>query len=479
MWPYAAIATVMKVKLPHKEDLLASNRIRITTDIFSIPYKDNFIVYAPLKKAAFLANRDAVDCISAIIKGSNTGLEKRNQKTLITMLTASGIINGEPGFPPAYEKKKVFKPLHGTIFPTSDCNLRCVYCYANAGEEKRYMQWETAKAAIDFVAGNAVELKCREFTVGFHGGGEPMSAAPMIQRCVAYSKEFASRNNLSVKFTGASNGVLSGEQIQWIASNLQWINISFDGPRDIQNAQRPLADGTGSFESVFKTVKKFEELNVAYGLRATITDMSVGRMPELVDFFCSNFKVKSLHFEPLHGCGRCASSGWQQPDAYAFTEGFLKAKQQAKKYGVRMYYSGASIISLRTSFCGAAGSNFCVTPDGHVTACYEVPSIHDAKASLFVYGEYDKKTRQFNIDIDKINALGSTTVNNMPHCKDCFGKWHCAGDCFVKALLPESPGTRGVSYRCKINRELMQQELVDYLEKKDLQTGSIDNNAVS
>jgi uncharacterized protein len=53
-----------------------------------------------------------------------------------------------------------------------------------------------------------------------------------------------------------------------------------------------------------------------------------------------------------------------------------------------------------------------------------------------------------------MEALHRLTVENMPQCRDCFCKYHCAGDCPAKLLSNEEPESHAGSERCRITRAL-------------------------
>ncbi len=58
---------------------------------------------------------------------------------------------------------------------TSDCNLRCRYCYARGGESSASMNWITARRAIDVMA------ECFDgFKIQFTGG-EPLLNLNLIE----------------------------------------------------------------------------------------------------------------------------------------------------------------------------------------------------------------------------------------------------------------------------------------------------------
>ena len=92
---------------------------------------------------------------------------------------------------------------------------------------------------------------------------------------------------------------------------------------DIQNRQRPLENGQGSFGLVYKTAKRFSEKGYPFDIRTTITDDSVNRLKEIYEFFQREFKPRTINFEPLYECGRCHTSKSKEPDYQEYVANFI------------------------------------------------------------------------------------------------------------------------------------------------------------
>ena len=232
------------------------------------------------------------------------------------------------------------------------------------------------------------------------------------------------------------------------------LNISIDGPADIQDFNRPMTDGSGSFAIIRDNMKFLDEHDFPYGVRATITKRDVHRMEEMVEWFKSEFNITFLHIEPLWLCGRCLTTGEEAPNDDDFIRYYAQAMEKAEQIGVNLVYSGLRLDSLLSKFCAAAGDGFNVLPDGNVTSCYEVTETDNPKAELFHYGRYDFSRKEFVFDMDKIKRLQQYSVENIPYCSDCFCKWHCAGDCISKVFDISKSFQHEGSSRCTLNRRL-------------------------
>jgi uncharacterized protein len=439
--------------------------MKLAKELFVIPDLGNFILYAPFAHSVIEAG-PGLSLLKKIQYGNYNG----EQPELVERLKKAGILvdEEEENCQCECEGSGEFRPTGVTLFPTSDCNLRCTYCYGSAGESHNFMDFETARAAIDFVFANAQAEKERnprqnEVHVGFHGGGEPFFHWRLIKQVVEYSKQKAEEAGLNLGMSSATNGMLGKQKLEFIVANLSSVNISFDGTEDIQNRQRPCANGMPSYGKVLRTVRYFEERKFRYGIRSTITSGNVERMKEMLDLFTSISSLKSFHFEPVFECGRCRTTGQQEPNPELFLKRIIEAKEYAKTKGVEIYYSGGRCGSPVQTFCGAMGRNFCVTPTGSITSCYEVSLPNDPRGDIFYYGKVEKGVK---IDEEKRVRLLGRTVERMPHCKDCFAKFSCAGDCPAKVyakthnIFDPSENTR-----CTVNRGVLLYELRELLKE--------------
>jgi uncharacterized protein len=370
-------------------------------------------------------------------------------------------------------KEREFCPTAVTLLPTYDCNLRCQYCYANAGIDARCtMQPEVAFAAADLIIANAMKLGEKRISFSFHGGGEPLlqNNRSLVMSSVEYARARAKEHDLKVSVSAVTNGMIAGDYLGWIIDNFNNLNISMDGPEDVQNAQRPTAGDGGSFERVKRTIDRLEERGFKYSLRATITEKSVDRMEEILQYFAENMKgSKSYHLEPLFECGRCETTDAHAPAPGTFLERMVNTKTIAEKLGVEIYYSGGKMDSCTDRFCGACGSNFFVTPTGHVTTCLEACRPSEIGSKPFIVGEYDASKQAFVFDQGKISALQRRTIDNIPYCADCFCKYSCAGDCPAKVYAVSGDMfDPSKNARCIVNQGLLIDELSRKLKKGDV-----------
>lgn len=436
-----------------------TKHLKLSSETFVMEQEDGYLVYAPLSgKISFVSAFVLRQLKSWIKDGESITAEEK------AGLEEVGLLIRDQQLP--FVQLETFAPTKLTLFPTSTCNLECVYCYASAGRTKKFLELDAAKAGIDFVVGNAVKKNTKEVLLSFHGGGEPTSNWPIVVSSTEYFREKAVSHGLRSYISLATNGVLSEEKVKWIMANIDFTQVSFDGPEDIQNSQRPRVSGKESFTAVCKTAKMFSEGCYNFGFRATITQESVGRLQEVYDFLASNFKPKFVHIEPLYECGRCSVSKWKAPAQQEFADNFLGLlKRLDKSKRIELAISHGNIDTVTSRYCGGCGNMFCITTEGYVSSCFQATLKDEPLSDVFFYGYFDKAQNKFVIDEGKRRYLNGRQTQNLPGCSDCFLKWNCAGDCPAKSLdndVVNIYNTEGKD-ECTLNRMLAKKLLIEKL----------------
>ncbi len=433
------------------------NSLKITSELFVLKHEDNFLLYLPLKSILLIVNEDTVKLLNAINEGKTIDLNSE----IIQQLSKIGVFE-ESSLP---FENYAFKPVAVTFLPSFNCNLKCLYCYSEGGDFlSSKIPFIVARKAIDFIAKNAKEQGRKDITVGFHGGGEPMliSNKLFLEDVIEYVEKKSIESELSYSINVVTNGVgIKKFNPKWIKEKINRFNISLDGPSDIQNHQRPRrGKNKDSYTPILETIKFFEENQIEYGIRTTITKHSVNRMSEIVQHIAEISSVKSLHFEPLFECGRCKTSNILAPSEDDFITNFIKADKVAKVLGIRLNYSGATEGRISDKFCGGAGDNFFITPDSYVTTCLEACRVDDHESGPFIIGRFNTELNDFDFYQDKIELLKSRKVTNMNSCIDCFCKFSCAGDCLIKVYKNSGDlFNSSNSIRCKINTFLTEYKI--------------------
>ena len=428
-------------------------------DVFALPHAEGYIVYAPLAGRIVHANNA---CLRQLKRYLETGDAGAVDEVVAERL--GGLEWLKQSISPAPQPiDRPFAPSAVTLFMTTRCNLRCTYCYAQAGDfQPQDIQAPIYRAAIDLAAHHAAEKK-QVLRVGFHGGGEPTLAWDALTGAVEYSRKVAPPGT-DVNFGVSTNGVMPEEKAHYIATEIRNATLSFDGPPEIQDVQRPDINQGGSFDEVMRFISIMREHEAPVVVRCTVTARTVDRMPELVDWFAENTHCELVHFEPVFPRGRGAETPDTIPSHLDFAEGFIAALDRAREKDVKVRYSAARLLGTYTSFCGCSQDPLNVNPDGDVTACFEVCERTNPLADTFFFAKFDINSGEFIIDWPRLHRLRGLTVHNKPLCQRCFAKWNCSGDCPVKSPL-QVIDFESSSPRCEMNQEITRGLLVRALDK--------------
>lgn len=334
---------------------------------------------------------------------------------------------------------------------TKDCPMSCIYCYAHAGESKTTMTRELALRSIREAAKDRPETLHVTFF-----GGEPTLCMDTISDSVDLAQTLAEK----CQFHLSTGGVVLEKDIEYLISKDFTINLSMDGPPDIQNRLRPLPQGMASSKVVEQTIRKLVSCDASFKVRCTVTNLNVQRLAECVKYWAA-LGVRYIHFEPINIVGRAAILDVGLPDADVYIENFLSALDTAEKHGVGLINSAyMNLLNPSPCYCTTvAGDKLMVAPDGSLTLCYEVQeSTHPLQD--FVIGKYDLVSDKFIIDSKKEKLLHAISVESYRECEDCFAKYVCSGGCPNRNLLATGNLNDVNPWICEVKKALIRDAII-------------------
>lgn len=196
--------------------------------------------------------------------------------------------------------RKQVKNIKQTVFGvTEDCNLQCSYCVFNKnylyerGFSKKCLDFETSKVALEYIYGFIKGRFDKVFTISFFGG-EPFINFELIRNIVAYSKELFV--GWELLFNTTTNGtLLKDEIIKFLIDENFKVLISFDGPQINHDSKRVFKNGRGTFNAVYKNLKKIKENNLEFynnNISFNIVHSFDLSFKEIFDFFNEDDLIK-------------------------------------------------------------------------------------------------------------------------------------------------------------------------------------------
>lgn len=192
---------------------------------------------------------EVAEAYDAVLAAQSEGLLSASRPRQIVMPYGQGYI----------EEKLASSRMSVTLAVTEQCNFRCSYCvyggtYSHQRtHSSRLMPWAIAERAIDEFLGHSAQSEIR--SIHFYGG-EPLLNLALLRQCVHHV--FSERRQTDIEFVLTTNGyLLQGDAAEFVAGNNIRLNVSLDGPEQVHDRYRRLADGSGTWRRVTDNIRSF------------------------------------------------------------------------------------------------------------------------------------------------------------------------------------------------------------------------------
>ena len=333
----------------------------------------------------------------------------------------------------AHEERGAPVPVvNAALFLTQSCNLRCVYCYGDGGSYGTGgdMSQSTAFQAVDWLIAQSGRMK--QIHVGFFGG-EPFLRFPLMRAVVAYARRRAQAAGKEVDFNATTNGtLLNDEKVAFIDENKMAVMLSFDGPREIQDAQRPFADGKGSYDAIVPGIRKLLAATRKVKGHAVLAGQTD---PQAVRDALREIGLTEVSLIPASAslfAGRAGAAAPQRDIAAVLklleeeARTWVRRIQERDSESLRALKSKSQLWSgmvgllhneKRLHACGAGLGMVGVSCAGDVYLCHRFVGVAQYRLGSVFHQELDRA------------KYGESPVTLIAACAACFARYYCAGGC--------------------------------------------------
>jgi uncharacterized protein len=447
-------------------DKRAPDLDRVREPIFSLPVGTASLVYAPLHGFVTLVRNEAA-------RKLQTALQGEGLPTDAALRALARCLLGPTAPSPMARSGALSEPLFLGIIPTRGCNMACGYCdFAAPRNASRTLDLDLARAAVDAYLALLQEGRRSEGQIHFFGG-EPFRAAHVVEFVVEYAQYRAASLSIDLQFEASTNGVFGTDRAEWVADRLGTIVLSLDGPHDIQDRQRPLANGGPSFDIVCRTAKILSDGAVELIVRSCVTAGNVGRLSEWATWICGELRPSAVCFESLTSSPASAAAGLLPPDPYRFAEQFGRAARILERFGIDTIQSTTDLSECRISACPVGRDALIVSPDGMVYACYLLEREWQDHGLDLRLGHVDMAAKRFDIDDERLDRVRRLPARDKPLCVNCFCRYHCAGGCHVHHETSRPPAD--YDDMCVATRLITSDKLLRQLRVEDVAAGILDD----
>lgn len=206
---------------------------------------------------------------------------------------------------------------------TSQCNIRCEYCYVDFKNDK--LDFSLAKNIIDYLVLKEWDEKIISFF-----GGEPMLEFENLQKIVEYAKQKFVEKNKKISFKIATNFLLMNEEkMNFLKENDFEIHISMNG--NVENNDKMRDNSTERLLRNFAKFLSFEERKNIVILLA-FSNLEIKNLRKNINFILGLWFQK-INLEMIFG----KKYNWQKTDFLALQEEFVKIKNSEIFQNLEIY----------------------------------------------------------------------------------------------------------------------------------------------
>jgi len=315
------------------------------------------------------------------------------------------------------------------------CNLVCNYCFFEGGFVKRPplnpMSLPFAKEAIDFYSKiikkvDPVVISEKQKLINFYGG-EPLLNRKVFEGAVIYISELMKKGDLPLdtRLSLNTNGTVMDDKLaKFIAKHKIEVGVSIDGPQLIHDRNRKYVNGRGTFKKAVKTFKMLQDAGANVGVSCTISECTVDKMMETLNWLVDVLGVKGMGFNPLieHRGLKITDGAYATKIAKNLIECFKIARNK-NIYEDRMMRKVKAFVGgyFYDRDCSAIGRQIVFGPNETVGVCMT----YYATGKYFV--KFDKDFDPFTDNI--WTEWGKRMPINMPKCLSCEALGICGGGC--------------------------------------------------
>ena len=326
---------------------------------------------------------------------------------------------------------------HLFLIPTTECNLRCKYCFVedkNRNFTPMHMTKETARKSIEVFA--KLSENATNISVTFYGG-EPLLNADIVYSAMKYIRTLEAKGSFKkpVSILLFTNGLLvDDETIEVLLEIKSNISISIDGPKRFHDASRIDTMGNGTFNKVMAAYRRLKAAGINPAVSCTLNRYNIVNIQALIKFIINDLKPANMGFNILipqiNGKNRAHVS------PTLATQALISAFKVLHVHDVYMdsfmRHANACIDNIfHCKDCMGVGGQIVVTPQGGVGPCQAFLGIDEffpmninelyskilSISSNYIYKDsiFDEWRQRFPL--------------NMKQCVDCFAISVCGGGC--------------------------------------------------
>ncbi|WP_366923920.1 nif11-like peptide radical SAM maturase [Metallumcola ferriviriculae] len=329
-------------------------------------------------------------------------------------------------------KKEAVPIVTMALFVTQTCNLKCVYCFGEGGEYGTggTMEEKTALQAVDWLIEQSKEKK--KINIVFFGG-EPFLNFPLMKKVIQYAQQRVNEVDKKISFNVTTNAtLLNDDVISFLEKHKVNVTVSIDGPKEIQDMQRPFTKGKGSYDIILPKIKKLLKALPETRGHAVIDESTdpilVTESLKKIGFLrittaimsASLFEGESCSVKPTKELSKILNMMELEAETWINDTKSKNSKSLKELIVNGNLYEGIFFILHNKKIhypCGAGVGYLGVSCSGDVYPCHRFVGLDRYKLGNVFMEDLDR---------DMYHKPPRTFIKK---CANCFAQYYCAGGC--------------------------------------------------
>ncbi|MDR2720602.1 MAG: SPASM domain-containing protein, partial [Nitrososphaerota archaeon] len=197
----------------------------------------------------------------------------------------------------------------------------------------------------------------------------------------------------------------------------------------------------------------------------TMIEKNIDRQRDMVDYFY-NLGIRYVWTNPLFPtvdkkavCEDNDKLADYSFDMESYLDNYIDAYYYAKEKG--LFWGSFLCVNFDGEspyHCRACTPTPHITTDGYLSACDMVLFGENAyHMDKLIYGKWNPRTREFDIDEAKVANLRNRCSDNIQHCKQCEARYHCGGYCLGEIINETGELNGQKPIQCSAIRRLLKE----------------------
>jgi len=335
----------------------------------------------------------------------NNSFDAKYQK----ILESAGFLNYTFDFP----KKQEFKITNLRVFLTDACNYACKYCFINKKSTDQILN----KSFFEFLKKFLDESKNEKKIIQFFGG-EPLLKFDSIKKIVTFCE---SNSDDKFEYYVSTNGsLLNEENTDYFAKKKFNIGISLDGNKKINDKNRILKNGVGTYDFSTKGIPLLKKKGIFFYILITPNNDNIAVLYDEVVNLIELFNPNSITLNKPNNNGFWKLNGKKLSDASKNILTYCISKNITFKFPGSQILHALKHKCLILNPCHPQNATISLTSDGRVCGCpinFKKENYPERYSELDVIRENSILKSQFEL------------INKNPSCQKCIAYTTCGGAC--------------------------------------------------